>query len=462
MDNKTTSLEYEELSSTTTVNDFYPRKTRQGTIAISGSYNLAKRRSFECSQAAPSSAEYDLNPRKADQETVIKLHRPTGNLNETRESMGYDRVAANEPNDFYSWAAGQEGTVDSYGSSWKSDNNFVRKATTNFSKRPSAFGGENGFSDAQGSLQSRNENSCPTQKRSRWELLSLFGGKSRDTPDEQKQDPPSNEAVAPLEQNLSAIRDSRNISHDEMFPKTNNLFSETFDISLGDGDDFSESSFENLNNPGTNYNTTTHMTPRLDRPPHWKYADAGFRAAESVGDEYIDPEIEKVLDYDDDTNNYATSLTSSQSGNLPWKYEESRVSKDYSILDAKHFNEELDFNDNGSDESGMFDTSSKTRHGMECKYQNFCNPQNSSIIRNNFPASNSNEPQVDVSSNGFVNQHVDLGFGDVLYDNEDRMFDASSGRSRSVVLVPDTVCDIGRCDNGNTHPVTVSVCKSHQ
>ena len=342
----------------------------------------------------------------------------------------------------------------------------MRKATTNFSKLPSAFGGENGFSDPQGSVQSRNENSCLTQKRSRSELLSLFGGKSRNISDEQKQDPPSNEAVAPLEQNLSAIRDSRNTSHDEMFPKTNNLFSETFDISLGDGDDFSESSFKNLNNPGTNYNTTTHTTPRLDRPPHWKSADADFRAAESVNDDYIDPEIEKVLlDCDDDTNNYTTSLTSSQSDNLPWKYEESRVSKDYNISDAKYCNEELDLNDSGSDESGMFGTSLKTpnaRHGMERKYQNFCNPQNSSIIRNNFPASKSNEPQVDVSSNGFVNRHVDLGFGDVLYDDEDRVFDSSAGRSRSVVLVPDTDYDIGRCDNGNAHPVTVSVCKGHQ
>ena len=375
--------------------------------------------------------------------------------------MGYDQVAANWPDDFYSWTAGQERTFDSCGSSWKSDNNFVRKTTTNFSKLPSAFGGENGFSDPQGSLQSRNQNSCPTQKRSRSELLSLFGGKSRNIPDKQKQDPPSNEAVAPLEQNLS-----RNISHDEMFPKTHNLFSETFDISLDDSDDFSESSFGNLNNPGANYNTATHTTPRLDRPPHWKSADADFPAAESVDDEYIDPEIEKVLlDCDDDTNNYATSLTSSQSDNLPWKYEESRMSKDYSISDAEHCNNELDFHDSSSDESGMFSTPSKTpnaRHGMEYKYQNFCNPENSSTIRNNFPRSKSNEPQVDVSSNGLVNQHVDLGFGDVLYDDEDRVFDTSSKRSRPVVLVPETDCDIERCDNGNTHPVTVSVSKGRQ
>ena len=433
---------------------------------MSSDCNYATRTNFECEQVVSTSDENEFYPWKGDEETVIKLQRPADNFSARGTSLEYNQMAPNGPNDFPSWTACQGRTFNSNRSSQKSNNNDVRTATVNFSKLPSNSRGEKSFSDSLGSFHEKNENSSSAQKRSRLELLSLFGGKSRNIPDERKRDLSSNETVAPQEQSFPRSSDSKNISHDKTFPKTKNFFSEAFDISLGDENDFSESSFQNLYNPtsSANYNTATDMTCRLGRQPHWDSIQTAFQDSEDVDDEYIDPEIENILagydDYNSDTNN-GTSLTTSRFDNLPWKSGESDMTKDCNISDNKHFNEEIDADDSDDNELAMFNTFSKTPKAcqrVEYKYEDFPNPRNYlTSIRNDLPRSKSSESQVHPSSNVLVNKHFDSEFDNVIFDDGACMFSTSSGRS--VAFGRGTKNVIEGFGNGNTRRITVSIRK---
>jgi hypothetical protein len=373
-------------------------------------------------------------------------------------------------NDFYPQKT-YHGTksINSKGSTQRrdTDNYNTRDADVNFDTMPSTSHGENHFLHPQSSFQGTNKNSFPTQKRNRSELLSLFGGKSR----ADKQGRSSNEIIKPPQQNVSTVGDSENVSYKKTLPTTNDPFSQAFDISLGDEDDFSDTSFQSLYNPKGATNATMSW---LSGQP-WHSDETEVIDVNVCHDEYVVPEIDDVLlDYNHENNSKRNDFTSAtlRVNTLPWKSNDSQVTRDCNdLMEYKDFDEEMDdvvfdHDDYDNDGFGMFSTSSKTSrslagHQVGCKDRHFLNHDNNSrsapgttVSRLNDSLSwESNKSRVGVASNVLVNGHeFDPEFDNVVLDDdvELAMFSMSSAKSTSVVS--------GRqgFGNGNARRLTVS------
>ena len=301
----------------------------------------------------------------------------------------------------------------------------------NFTRMPSTSRGGNNFVGPQRNLQRTNENAFPTQKRNRSELLSLFGGRSRIVPHQQQQGCFSNETITPPQQNFSIVRDFDNISQKKPLPTTNNFFrSQAFDISLGDEDDFLDTSFRTLYNPENKTNTSSNMTTRLsDQPWHSDETDV------IDVDEYLEAEIDNVLsDYDDinsTTNNFVPAT--SKLNSLPWETNKSQVTRNCNVIADERFDEEMDdvvFNA----DFGMFNTSSEMTRSLagrevEYKNQSFRNPNVNSTCT---PGRECGVSQVGVARNVSVNERFDPNFDVDDCVDDLAMFRTSSGKPKPV------------------------------
>ncbi|CAB4024832.1 ZGRF1 isoform X2, partial [Paramuricea clavata] len=408
-----TTLKYSQLApSTSTAKDFYPQKTYHGTM---------------------------MNSKGRTENR--------GDCNTRGKTLKYSQLApsTSTANDFYPQKTYQ-GTksINSKGSTQRRD-------TDNYNyTRDKCY-------------QGTNENSFPTPKRNRSELLSLFGGKSR--PD--KQGRSCNETITPPQQNFSTVSDSENVSYKKTLPTTNNPFSQAFDISLGDEDNFSDTSFQSLYNPKSATNATTSW---LNGQP-WHSDKTEVIDVNVCHDEYVVPEIDDVLlDYNHENNSNSNNFTSATSSvnTLPWKSNDPQVTRGCNVLDNKDFDEEMDdvvFDHDDYDGFGMFSTSSKTTrslagHKLGCKDRSFRNHNNISrsapgttVSRLNDSLSwESNKSRVCVGSNVLVNgPEFDPEFDNVVLDDDDEFatFSISSGKSTSVASGRQSF------DHGNARRLTV-------
>ena len=339
--------------------------------------------------------------------------------------MEYNQLAptSSGANDFYPQKTHQRtSNNNSRGLNLKEDMSIFnsRDKNVNFTRMPSTSRGGNNFLGPQRTLQRTNEKAFPTQKRDRSELLSLFGGRSRVVPHQQQEGHFSNETIAPPQQNFPIVRDFDNISQKKPLPTTNKLFSQAFDISLGDEDDFSDTSFQSLYNPESKTNASSKMTSQLsDQPWHSDETDV------IDVDEYLEAEIDNVLsDYDDNastTNNFAPVI--SKLNSLPLeRSNKSQVTRGSNGLIDEHFDEEMD-DVAIDDDFGMFNTCS-TR---------FRNPNVNSTCT---PGRECGVSRVGVARNVLVNEQFDPKFDFVLndddYADELAMFRTSSGKPKPV------------------------------
>ena len=432
---------------------------------------------MEYNQLAPkTSGASEFYPQKPHQGTMMNSKGRTDNrddYNTRGTTLKYSQLApsTSAANDFYPQKTYQ-GTkaINSKGSTQRrdTDNYNTRDADVNFDIMPFTSRGENNFLHPQSSFQGTNKNSFPTQKRNRSELLSLFGGKSR----ADKQGRSSNETIKPPQQNFSTVGDSENVSYKKTLQTTNNPFSQAFDISLGDEDEFSDTSFQSLYNPKSATNATTSW---LNGQP-WHSDETEVIDVNVCRDEYVVPEIDDVLlDYNHENNSKSSNFTSAtlRVNTLPWKSNDSQVTRDCNdLMEYKDFDEEMDdvvfdHDDYDNDGFGMFSTSSKTTrslagHKVGRKDRRFRNHDNNSrsapgttVSRLNIDSLSweSNKSRVGVGSNVLVNGHeFDPEFDNVVLDDDDEfaMFSMSSGKSTSVASGRQSF------DHGNARRLTVS------
>ena len=178
------------------------------------------------------------------------------------------------------------------------------------------------------------KSSLPTQKRNRSQLLSLFAGKDRTLPEEPRQDYFSRETIEPLHPRFSKVSES--FCH-EKTSTTSNLFSKaTFDISLGDGDDFCDNIFP-CQSPCKKENDISSTSSETSKPKTqpWQAYKNKTQGNHLNPEEYKNFEIDNVSqDYDhnnySETNNFPATVISKQ--NPP--------SLGFNVLDDNSFDEE--------------------------------------------------------------------------------------------------------------------------
>ena len=301
--------------------------------------------------------------------------------------------------------------------------------------------GENSFLNSQRPLQEANYQNCfPAQKRNRSELLSLFGGKNRLVPGQKKQGGSSNETIAPPKPTFLTPRNSENVSNIKR--PTNSFFSEAFDLSLDDEEDFSDTSFQSLYNPKSETTAMSHI-PVPPRKPS-RYNELEVFDVDVCHDEFVDPEIDKVLpdyNYGNTKINAFLEHETSRRNTLPWEGKVSQVTKDNIALIEDDFDQldDMDFDDDDEDFE-MFKKSSKTTrsltgYNVEYNRQGFGNPSMNTSMNSNCTFGRKQEvSQVGVGRNDLVNRRSDPEFGNAVLDYDEcddraALLHPSSGRS---------------------------------